>query len=50
MWMLREDCRGKGLGRMMHRAAEELLPVITGAGSNPGTSVPIYLGKRFPAP
>lgn len=47
MWMLREDCRGKGLGRMMHRAAEELLPVITGAGSNPGTSVPIYLGSGF---
>jgi len=47
MWMLREDCRGKGLGRLMHKAAEERLPVITGAGSNPSTSVPIYLQNGF---
>lgn len=47
MWMLREGCRGKGLGRMMHKAAEERLPIITGAGSNPSTSVPIYLQNGF---
>jgi GNAT superfamily N-acetyltransferase len=47
MWMLREDCRGKGLGQAMHRAAEDLLQVITGAGSNPDTSVPIYLQNGF---
>ena len=47
MWMLRGDCRGKGLGQAMHRAAENLLQVVTGAGSNPETSVPIYLQNGF---
>lgn len=47
MWMLREEFRGKGLGRIMHDEAERLCSVVTGAGSNPETSVPIYLQKGF---
>ena len=47
MWMLREEFRGKGLGRIMHDEAERLCPVVTGAGSNPETSVPIYLQNGF---
>ena len=47
MWMLREEFRGKGLGTIMHEEAERLCPVVTGAGSNPETSVPIYLRKGF---
>ena len=47
MWRLREEFRGKGLGRIMHDEAERLCPVVTGAGSNPETSVPIYLRKGF---
>jgi GNAT superfamily N-acetyltransferase len=47
MWMLREEFRGKGLGRIMHEEAERLCPVVTGAGSNPETSVRIYLQKGF---
>jgi len=47
MWRLREEFRGKGLGTIMHDEAERLCPVLTGAGSNPDTSVPIYLRKGF---
>ncbi len=43
MWRLRQDCRGKGLGLAMHLAADRMLPVLAGAGSNPSTSMPIYL-------
>jgi GNAT superfamily N-acetyltransferase len=47
MWMLREEFRGRGLGRVMHAEAERLCPVLTGAGSNPETSVPVYLENGF---
>ncbi|NLI96054.1 MAG: GNAT family N-acetyltransferase [Synergistaceae bacterium] len=47
MWMLREEFRGRGLGRIMHAEAERLFPVLAGAGSNPETSVPIYLKNGF---
>jgi hypothetical protein len=47
MWMLAKPFRGQGLGGAMHREAQERLPVITGAGSNPRTSVPIHLKNGF---
>ena len=47
MWMLLPELRGLGLGRAMHAEAERLCPVLTGAGSNPRTSVPIYLENGF---
>ncbi|MBN2123868.1 MAG: GNAT family N-acetyltransferase [Deltaproteobacteria bacterium] len=47
MWNIRKKYRGRGLGLMMHQAAEAVLPVITGAGSNPQTSVPIYMKNGF---
>lgn len=47
MWMIAEEFRGQGLGVLMHEAAQKDLPVITGAGSNPRTSIPIYLKNGF---
>jgi len=47
MWMVREDFRRKGLGLMMHQEAQKILTVITGSGSDPKTSVPIYLKNGF---
>jgi GNAT superfamily N-acetyltransferase len=47
MWMLRKEFRGLGLGRLMHSEAERLCPVLSGAGSNPETSVPVYLKSGF---
>jgi GNAT superfamily N-acetyltransferase len=47
MWMIDPEFRGRGLGRIMHGEAERLCPVLTGAGSNPRTSVPIYLQSGF---
>lgn len=47
MWMLAPELRGLGLGRAMHAEAERLCPVLAGAGSNPRTSVPIYLENGF---
>lgn len=47
MWMIAPEFRGKGLGRIMHAEAERLCPVLTGAGSNPQTSVPVYLKNGF---
>jgi len=47
MWMLLPELRGLGLGRAMHAEAERLCPVLAGAGSNPRTSVPIYLDNGF---
>lgn len=47
MWMLRKEFRGLGLGRLMHAEAQRLCPVLSGAGSNPETSVPIYLKNGF---
>ncbi len=47
MWMVRKEFRGLGLGRLMHAEAERLCPVLSGAGSNPETSVPIYLENGF---
>lgn len=47
MWMIAENLRGKGLGRMMHEAAERSCRVLSGAGSNPLTSVPVYLKSGF---
>ncbi len=47
MWNIRKEYRGRGLGLMMHQAAEAILPVITGAGSNPLTSVPVYMKNGF---
>lgn len=35
------------MGLMMHQATEAILPVITGTGSNPLTSVPIYMKNGF---
>lgn len=46
MWMIREGYRGQKLGLEMHRAAEEILPVISGAGSNQN-SVSIHLKNGF---
>lgn len=47
MWMLRKEFRGQGLGHLMHAEAERMCPVLSGAGSNPETSVPIYLKNGF---
>jgi hypothetical protein len=47
MWMIGRDFRGKGLGMVMHHEAQKSMPVITGAGSNPKTSVPIYVKNGF---
>jgi GNAT superfamily N-acetyltransferase len=47
LWMIREDYRGKGLASVMHREAQSRMQVITGAGSHPKTSVPVYLKFGF---
>jgi hypothetical protein len=47
MWMVRKDFRGTRLGLSLHLEAQRILPVISGAGSNPKTSVPIYLRNGF---
>jgi hypothetical protein len=47
MWMIAKKFRGAGLGVLMHQEAQKAMPVITGAGSNPHTSVPIYLKHGF---
>ena len=47
MWMIKKDFRGRGLGLAMHLEAQNMMAVITGAGSNPKTSVPIYLNNGF---
>jgi hypothetical protein len=47
MWMISPECRGTGLGGLMHQAAQRTMPVITGMGSNPATSIPIYVKNGF---
>ena len=47
MWMVRKDFRGTGVGLSLQLEAQRMLPVISGAGSNPKTSIPIYLKNGF---
>ena len=47
MWKVHKDYRGQKLGLMMQKKAEEVLPVITGAGSVPTTSIPFYKKSGF---
>lgn len=47
MWMIRKDFRGPLLGPMMHLEVQKMMSVITGAGSDPKTSLPIYLANGF---
>jgi hypothetical protein len=47
MWMISPEFRGTGLGGLMHQAAQRTMPVITGMGSNPATSIPIYVKNGF---
>lgn len=47
MWIVHTDYRGKKLGLKLHLGAQDMLPVITGAGSTLNTSVPIYLENGF---
>jgi hypothetical protein len=46
-WTLMKEYRGQRLGFKMHQEAQTLLNVISGAGSDPKTSVPIYLKNGF---
>ncbi len=47
MWIVHTDYRGEKLGLKLHLVAQDILPVITGAGSTLTTSVPIYLENGF---
>lgn len=47
MWVIDEKYRGQKLGLRMHLAVQEMLSVITGAGSSFNTSVPIYKKNGF---
>jgi len=47
MWMVQKQYRGHKLGLMLHMEAQKSMSVITGAGSNPATSVPIYIKNGF---
>ncbi len=47
MWMIRKEYRKRRLGLLLHMEAQKNLNVISGAGSNPKTSLPIYLKNDF---
>lgn len=47
MWIVDEDYRGQKLGLKLHFAVQDMIDVITGAGSTFNTSVPIYLQNGF---
>ncbi len=47
MWMIRKEYRKRKLGLLLHMEAQKNLNVISGAGSNPKTSLPIYLKNDF---
>ncbi len=47
MWMIHPSYRGQKLGYKLHQDVQKNLPVLTGAGSRPATSVPIYKSNSF---